>query len=222
MTEDEAFIRAIVDSPGDETPRLVYADWLDERADPRGKYLRAELKAVVRKTGRVKPASVRGLAKLAEGLDPVWVARVSRPPVGVCCDRLRFEDSGPPVSLAAITAAGLPPETPPGYIAFLLNYNGGNPEPCDFRPPSGLDWEIAWFFDLSHLRVHRGDERLGRIVSIGETHPDRERNGRIRLSVGGAQHGRVWIEYIEYTAQRMEERTGDLAPDFVTLLSLIR
>jgi uncharacterized protein (TIGR02996 family) len=31
MTDDEAFIRAIVDAPGDEAPRLVYADWLDER-----------------------------------------------------------------------------------------------------------------------------------------------------------------------------------------------
>ena len=46
MTEDEAFIRAIVDSPGDDTPRLVYADWLDDRADPRGAYLRAEREAV--------------------------------------------------------------------------------------------------------------------------------------------------------------------------------
>ena len=42
MTEDEAFIRAIVQSPGDETARLVYADWLDDRDDPRGTYLRTE------------------------------------------------------------------------------------------------------------------------------------------------------------------------------------
>jgi uncharacterized protein (TIGR02996 family) len=39
MTEDEAFIRAVVDRPGDDTARLVYADWLDERSDPRGAYL---------------------------------------------------------------------------------------------------------------------------------------------------------------------------------------
>ena len=31
MSEDEAFIRTIVDTPGDDLPRLVYADWLDER-----------------------------------------------------------------------------------------------------------------------------------------------------------------------------------------------
>jgi uncharacterized protein (TIGR02996 family) len=34
--DDEAFIRAIVDSPGDDTQRLVYADWLDERDDQWG------------------------------------------------------------------------------------------------------------------------------------------------------------------------------------------
>jgi uncharacterized protein (TIGR02996 family) len=33
MTEDESFIRAIVDTPGDDTARLVYADWLDDRDD---------------------------------------------------------------------------------------------------------------------------------------------------------------------------------------------
>ena len=43
MTDDEAFVRMVVDSPGDDLPRLVYADWLQERGDPRGDYLRAEL-----------------------------------------------------------------------------------------------------------------------------------------------------------------------------------
>ena len=40
--DDEAFVRAIVAAPGDDLPRLVYADWLDDRGDPRGAYLRAE------------------------------------------------------------------------------------------------------------------------------------------------------------------------------------
>jgi uncharacterized protein (TIGR02996 family) len=30
MTHDEAFLQAILESPEDDTPRLVYADWLDE------------------------------------------------------------------------------------------------------------------------------------------------------------------------------------------------
>jgi uncharacterized protein (TIGR02996 family) len=38
---EEAFERVIAASPDDDTARLVYADWLEERADPRGELLRA-------------------------------------------------------------------------------------------------------------------------------------------------------------------------------------
>jgi uncharacterized protein (TIGR02996 family) len=38
---DEAFIQAILASPDDQSLRLAYADWLDERGDPRGPFLRA-------------------------------------------------------------------------------------------------------------------------------------------------------------------------------------
>jgi uncharacterized protein (TIGR02996 family) len=30
MSHEAAFLQAILDSPDDDTPRLVYADWLDE------------------------------------------------------------------------------------------------------------------------------------------------------------------------------------------------
>src|SRR4051812_34270245 len=33
MTDGPAFFRAIEADPGDDTPRLVYADWLDEHAE---------------------------------------------------------------------------------------------------------------------------------------------------------------------------------------------
>jgi uncharacterized protein (TIGR02996 family) len=35
MTQDEAFLQAIFEDLGDDTPWLVYADWLEERGDPR-------------------------------------------------------------------------------------------------------------------------------------------------------------------------------------------
>jgi len=34
MTRDEAFLQAILDDPEDDTPRLVYADWLEEHGQP--------------------------------------------------------------------------------------------------------------------------------------------------------------------------------------------
>jgi len=39
---DDEFLRAIEQQPGERTVRLVYADWLDERDDPRGELIRIE------------------------------------------------------------------------------------------------------------------------------------------------------------------------------------
>jgi uncharacterized protein (TIGR02996 family) len=42
MSEENAFLAAIKARPDDDLPRLVYADWLDERDDPRGLIVRTE------------------------------------------------------------------------------------------------------------------------------------------------------------------------------------
>jgi uncharacterized protein (TIGR02996 family) len=43
MTHDEAFLQAILESPDDDAPRLVYADWLDEHGDPaRAEFIRLQ------------------------------------------------------------------------------------------------------------------------------------------------------------------------------------
>jgi uncharacterized protein (TIGR02996 family) len=44
MTHD-GFLRAILDEPDDDVHRLVYADWLEERGDPRGEFIRAQVEA---------------------------------------------------------------------------------------------------------------------------------------------------------------------------------
>src|SRR6476660_5312168 len=40
---DAAFLAAIRDRPDDDLPRLVYADYLDERGDPRGEFIRLQI-----------------------------------------------------------------------------------------------------------------------------------------------------------------------------------
>ena len=40
MTDEEAFLTVIAANPLDEAPRLIFADWLEERDDPRGVWLR--------------------------------------------------------------------------------------------------------------------------------------------------------------------------------------
>ena len=141
MNEDEAFIRAIVDSPGDDTSRLVYADWLDDRSDPRGTYLRAEREAVV--TG-----DISRLKELAVGLDPVWVARVSLPPVGVCCDGLSWMERGELATREDVAQfeARFGITLPPAYRGFLLNYNGGVIELDPWHTPSGIEYRSSCEF----------------------------------------------------------------------------
>lgn len=43
MSSEPAFLAAIRDDPDDDTARLVYADWLAERDDPRGELLHAQI-----------------------------------------------------------------------------------------------------------------------------------------------------------------------------------
>jgi uncharacterized protein (TIGR02996 family) len=43
MTHEDAFLQAILESPDDDTPRLIYADWLDEHGDPaRAEFIRVQ------------------------------------------------------------------------------------------------------------------------------------------------------------------------------------
>src|SRR5438552_114024 len=40
--EEAAFLRLIAAAPDDDAPRLIYADWLEERGDPRGSFIRVQ------------------------------------------------------------------------------------------------------------------------------------------------------------------------------------
>src|SRR5262245_46917946 len=40
---DEAFLQAILANPDDDHLRLIYADWLEERGDPRGEFIRVQI-----------------------------------------------------------------------------------------------------------------------------------------------------------------------------------
>jgi uncharacterized protein (TIGR02996 family) len=157
MTDDEAFLRAILAAPRDEAPRLAFADWLDERDDPRGAYLRAEVNwARSRSVGDMDE-----LRAAATGLDPVWTARMSRPPAGCCCDRVQYHEHEPDLTRPTLTPRAIDAvegrfgiTLPADYRAFLLNYNGGRPEPGTFRGPGGewvelYDLHTIWSMDGS-------------------------------------------------------------------------
>jgi uncharacterized protein (TIGR02996 family) len=76
MNEEAGFIAALLADPDDRTVLLVYADWLDERDDPRAEYLRL-LAAEQRNVAR--------LAALRRVLDIGWVMLLASRAFGVGC-----------------------------------------------------------------------------------------------------------------------------------------
>jgi type IV pilus assembly protein PilB len=43
MTNDDSFLAAIIENPDDDTLRLVYADYLEDRGDPRSEFIRLQI-----------------------------------------------------------------------------------------------------------------------------------------------------------------------------------
>jgi large subunit ribosomal protein L7/L12 len=66
---EQRFLAAIQANPDDREAREVYADWLEERGDERGEYLRLE--------AQLHSIPVR-LAVLRASVDPVWLVQVER------------------------------------------------------------------------------------------------------------------------------------------------
>ena len=44
MNDETGFMNAIIQAPGDDLPRLVFADWLEERDDDRAHFIRVRRK----------------------------------------------------------------------------------------------------------------------------------------------------------------------------------
>jgi uncharacterized protein (TIGR02996 family) len=76
MTEEQAFLTAILERPDDDATKLVYADWLEEHDDPRCEFLRWMVK--VRQERVVTPEQRQRhnelSAALAELRTQVWQA----------------------------------------------------------------------------------------------------------------------------------------------------
>jgi uncharacterized protein (TIGR02996 family) len=234
---DEAFLKAIREAPGDVTPRLVYADWLDESGKPGGDYLRAEVAWARRREPEVEAEACRR----AGGLDPVWVARVSRPPLGVCCDRARFTDRGPELSDTDLDRleGRLGTRLPTGFRAFLLEYNGGTPDPpCipDPRhvPPAPVCLMIGQFYAVREGADAMGiEQELEFMHSIHENYPEGvpflaegmlpiadtlHDLGCLLVGVAPANFGRVF--HFDNWARHMDDAQAlaELAPSFADLL----
>jgi len=88
MNDDKPFIEAILADPQDEAPRLIYADWLEERGDPRGEFLRIEVALANLDRGDARRPGLRGLRgrfqQLGGEIDQEWRALVDRSRIEGC------------------------------------------------------------------------------------------------------------------------------------------
>src|SRR5262245_14001334 len=85
LAEELEFLREIEASPADETPRLIYADWLEERGDPRAEYLRREVELhTLSADSRRFHQLAQELRDMREEFEPKWLVAVGRTRVGNC------------------------------------------------------------------------------------------------------------------------------------------
>ncbi|MBP3957599.1 TIGR02996 domain-containing protein [Gemmata sp. G18] len=94
MSDEESFLAKVLENPADDTTRLVFADWLDERDDAESKLKAQFLRATVRfkTTGNTTDeieARRKELQPLAAQLPTDWLAVVSRLKVEVCSSKER-------------------------------------------------------------------------------------------------------------------------------------
>jgi uncharacterized protein (TIGR02996 family) len=77
MTPEEALLQAVCEQPDDQLTWLAYADWLEERADPRSRYLRAEVELRQLPEATVHSAALEAeLQELRASLEPRWLRRI--------------------------------------------------------------------------------------------------------------------------------------------------
>lgn len=75
MSQETGFLLSILVDPSDEASKLVYADWLEDQADPRSDFLRAEIDRQ-RDEGEETGEATR-LNELSPSLAPSWVTFIT-------------------------------------------------------------------------------------------------------------------------------------------------
>jgi uncharacterized protein (TIGR02996 family) len=79
MSEEQAFLETLAAHPGDDVTRLVYADWLDERGDARGRYLRLEIELAGTAEDDERIGQLEAeLRQLRDGLSVEWANQAGK------------------------------------------------------------------------------------------------------------------------------------------------
>ncbi len=91
MNHDAGFLGEMLAHPDDIELRLIYADYLEERGDPRGEFLRLEAAlAEMPAADARRPGLLARLRQLGGAISTDWLARLDRVPVENCDLRFRY------------------------------------------------------------------------------------------------------------------------------------
>ena len=94
MSDEDAFLRAIQSNPKDDAPRLVYADWLDERGDEhstrKAQFLRMTARLLTARSNIGRNYWEIKLRAAAGNLESDWLAVVSKLPIEKCAALFEF------------------------------------------------------------------------------------------------------------------------------------
>ncbi len=72
MNPEDGFLANLARSPEDIATRLAYADWLEDRGDPRAAYLRLRCELLDQREANARRDLEAGSLKLAQGIDLEW------------------------------------------------------------------------------------------------------------------------------------------------------
>ncbi|AWM35571.1 hypothetical protein GobsT_67570 [Gemmata obscuriglobus] len=72
--DDVAFQRALLANPADTTLKLVYADWLQDRADPRAEFVRLQVQLAGLIDSSAGPQAAGVFGTLGDEFEPAWTA----------------------------------------------------------------------------------------------------------------------------------------------------
>ncbi|QEG30043.1 hypothetical protein GobsT_48430 [Gemmata obscuriglobus] len=184
MAEDEPFIRALLAAPDDRTARLVYADWLDDRSDPRAEYLRLSARLTELPLGSDERQTARErMLTLQHEFPSWWLAVVGYRAVPQASDRERIAKAASVLgrlvertvngrtvmteaaAVSGLTGAGAVLESWSSWnnddieYCFQLNDRDGREASCELQIydpdfPCGPEF-LEWYGDTA-LLIYRG------------------------------------------------------------------
>jgi uncharacterized protein (TIGR02996 family) len=76
MSQEDAFLQAILQDPDDVALRLVYADWLEERGDPKGEFIRLQCDAEQVADDELRAARLARAGALQAAHEAEWLGRL--------------------------------------------------------------------------------------------------------------------------------------------------